>query len=70
MILAGLVLRRRSGEFGKPEGKKPLGRPNRRWENIKVDLQKVGRDMDWIDLVQCRYRWQAFVCVVMKLRVS
>jgi len=57
---------------GKPEGKKPLGRPRRRWEdNIKMDLQEVGSEgMDWIDLAQDRGRWQEFVNAVMKLRVS
>ena len=45
---------------GKPEGKRPLGRPRRRWEdNIKMDLQKVGcRGMDWIELGQDRDRWR------------
>jgi hypothetical protein len=48
---------------GKPEGKRPLGRPRRRWEyNIKLDLQEVGRGgWDWIDLAQDRNRWQALV---------
>jgi hypothetical protein len=43
---------------GRPEGRKPLGRPRRRWEdNIKMDLQKVGwGDMDWIDMAQDRDR--------------
>ena len=45
--------------MGKPEGKRPLGRPRRRWEdNIKVDLQEVGCEgMDWIDLAEDRDRW-------------
>ena len=45
---------------GKPEGKRPLGRPRRRWEdNIKMDLQKAGcRGMDWIELGQDRDRWR------------
>jgi hypothetical protein len=56
---------------GKPEGKRPLGRPGRRWEdNIKMDLQEVGcRGMDWIDLAQDKARWRALVSAVMNLRV-
>jgi hypothetical protein len=56
---------------GKPEKKRTLGRPRRRWEdNIKTDLQKVGcEDMDWIELTQSRDRWQAIVNAVMYLRV-
>ena len=56
---------------GKPEGKRPLGRPRRRWEdNIKMDLQEVGcRDMDWIELAQGRDRLGALVNAVMNLRV-
>ena len=48
---------------GKPEGKRPLGRQRRRWEdNIKMDLQKVGRGCgDWIELAQDRDRWRALV---------
>ena len=55
----------------KPVGKRPLGRPRRRWEdNIKMDLQEVGwRDIDWIDLAQDRDRWWALVNVVMNIRV-
>ena len=54
---------------GRPEGKRPLGRPKLRWEdNIKMDLQEVEWwDMDWIDLAQDRERWQALVSVVMNL---
>jgi hypothetical protein len=56
---------------GKPEGKKPLGRPRRRWgNNIKMDLGETGRcDMDWIDLAQDRDQWRALVNTVMKLRI-
>ena len=54
---------------GKPDGKRPLGRPRRGWEdNIKMDLQEVGcGDMDWIDLAQDRDRWRALVSTVMNL---
>jgi len=56
---------------GKPEGKRPIGRPRRRWEdNFKMDLQEVGcGDIDWIELAQNRDRWQARVNAVTKLRV-
>jgi len=57
---------------GKPEGKRPLGRPRCRWEdNIKLDLQEVGGGCgDWMELAQDRDRWQALVSTVMNLRVS
>jgi hypothetical protein len=56
---------------GKPEGKRPLGRPRRRWENnIKMDLQKVGGDRgDWMELAQDKDRWQALVGWVRNFRV-
>ena len=56
---------------GKPEGKRPVGRPRRRWEdNIKTNLQEVGcRGKEWIKLAQVRDRWRALVNAVMNLRV-
>jgi hypothetical protein len=56
---------------GKPEGKRPLGRPRRRWEgNIIMDLREIGwGGMDWIDLAQDRDQWRALVNTVLKLRV-
>jgi hypothetical protein len=56
---------------GRPEGRRPLGRPRRRWEdNIKMNLQEVGwGGMDWIDLAQDRDRWRALVSALMNLRV-
>ena len=57
--------------WGKPEGKRPLGRPSRKWEDkSKMDLKEVGwAGMDWIDLAQDRDRWRALVNAVMILRV-
>jgi hypothetical protein len=56
---------------GKPEGKRPLGRPRRRWvDNIRVDHREVGwGDVDWIVLAQDRNRWRAVVNSVLNLRV-
>ena len=57
---------------GKPEGKRPLGRPRRRWEdNIKMDLQEVGRGRgDWMELTQDRDGWRALVGTVRDFQVS
>jgi hypothetical protein len=57
--------------MGKPEGKKPLGRPRRRWEvGIRMDLREIGLGcVDWIRLAQDRDRWRAVVSAVMNLRV-
>jgi len=57
--------------MGKPEGKRPHGRPRRRWgDNIKMYLQDVGCEgMDWIELAQDRDKWWALVNAVMNLRV-
>jgi len=56
---------------GKPEGKRPLGRPRRRWEdNMKMDNQEVGGGCgDWMELAQDRDRWRALVSTLMNLRV-
>jgi hypothetical protein len=56
---------------GKPEGKRPLGRPRRRWiGNIKMDLLEIAVSVvDWIGLAQDRYRWRALVNSVMNFRV-
>jgi hypothetical protein len=56
---------------GKPEGKRPLGRPRRGWiDNIKMDLLEIGLGVvGWFGLVQDRYRWRALVSSVMNLRV-
>ena len=55
---------------GKPGGKRPLGRPRRRWEDIKMDLQEVGGVRgDWMELAQDRDRWRAVVGTVRDFRV-
>jgi hypothetical protein len=76
MRWAGNVARIRENKacrilVGKPEGKRPLGRPRRRWEdNSKMDLTEIGWDgMDWIDVAQDRDQWRALVNTVMNLRV-
>jgi hypothetical protein len=57
--------------MGKPEGKRPLGRPRRRWEdNIKMNLQEIGGGGgNWMELAQDRDRWRALVSTVKNLRV-
>jgi hypothetical protein len=57
--------------MGKPEGKRPLGRPRRRWvNNIKMDLGEIEWEgVDWIELPQDRHQWKALVNTVMNLRV-
>jgi hypothetical protein len=57
--------------IGRPEGKTPLERPRRRWEdNIKMDLREIWIDgANWIQLAQARVQWRAFVSMVMNLRV-
>jgi hypothetical protein len=77
MRWAGHVARRGEGRgvyrvlIGRPEGKRPLGRPRRRWEdNIKMDLREIGiYRANWIQLAQGRVQWRAYVNMVMNLRV-
>jgi hypothetical protein len=77
MRWAGHVARTGRGEarigflVGKPEVKRPMGRPRHRWDdNNKMDIQEVGcGDVDWIELAHDRNRWQAIVNAVMILRV-
>jgi hypothetical protein len=78
MRWAGHVARMEEGRsvyrvlVGRPEGKRPLGRPRRKWEDyIKMDLREIGIDgVNWIQLAQDKVQWRAFVNTVMKLRVS
>jgi hypothetical protein len=71
--VAGMGERRNAYRIlvGKLEGRRPLGRPRRRWvNNIKMDFREIGWDgMGWIDLTQDRDRWRALVNAVMNLRV-
>ena len=77
MRWAGHVARMEEGRVvrkvlvGKPEGKRPLGRPRRRWEDtLKMDLQEVGRGCgDWMELAEDRDRWPALVSAVMDFGV-
>jgi hypothetical protein len=55
---------------GRPEGRRPLGRPRRRWDdNIKMDFKTRNGGMDWVELAQDRDRWRALVNAVMNFRV-
>ena len=77
MRWAGHVARMEDGRgvqrvvVGKPEGKRPMGRPRRRWEdNIKMDLQEVGGGCgDWMELAQDSNRWRSLLSIVMNFRV-
>jgi hypothetical protein len=77
MRWVGHVARMREGRFvyrvlvGRPEGKRPLGRPRRRWEdNLKMDHREIGIDRaNWIQLAQYRVQWRACVNTVMNLRI-
>ena len=78
MFLKWVVIGRRGEErgvyrtlVGKPDGRRPLGRPRRRWvDNIRMDLQEVGCVyMDWIGLAQDRDSWRTLVSALMNLRV-
>ena len=56
--------------WGQPDGKRPLGRPKRKWKDIKIDLQKVGwAGINWNYLAQDRDRWRTVVNAVMNFRV-
>ena len=67
----GLVSHVHKVLVGKPEGKRPLGRPRRRWEdNIKMGLQEMGRGCgNWMELAQDRDGWRVLVSTVMNFRV-
>jgi hypothetical protein len=71
ILLLKIMFNRYRVLVGKPEGRIPLGRPRRRWEdNIKMDLQEVGVSYgDWMELAQDRYGWRALVGTVWNLRV-
>jgi hypothetical protein len=71
---AGITYGEKRGAYktlvGRPEGRRPLGRPRHRWkDNIKMDLQEMEWGLEWLELTQNKDRWQALVNAVMNLRV-
>ena len=66
----GTTQKRIQSFSGKPQGKRSLGRPRRRWENIKMDLREAGCDpRNWIALAEGRDQWRVYIRAVMNVRV-